>query len=293
MTTAKQTLSYNSSNSASGLTQLVTWAGGKKNELKHILPNVPAYNRYFEPFVGGGSVFMGINATEYYVNDFCPDLISLYTDISTSNTKFFMYLKSIDKAMKNAGDFFIMNKEELSELYSQYYCRMLDENNYDWSFAKLLSNIVGKVSSKGAKRNSDLRNHFFNILKEQGLDEEIIRMDMTLDLWGWMRTIDLLLAMANESSKEETSEAPKEEKSPLSKAMEAKMKKTRKRHHYIEIKQYSTDKKYIRSWKSISEAAKELNLNHSSISKCLNGTYKTAEGYIWEGIEADTLETAA
>ena len=41
----------NSSNAASGLKQIVIWPGGKKNELKYILPNLPSYDRFFEPFV--------------------------------------------------------------------------------------------------------------------------------------------------------------------------------------------------------------------------------------------------
>lgn len=166
------------------------------------------------------------------------------------------------------------------------------ENNYDWSFAKRLSDIVESVSSKGIKRNSDLRNHFFNFIKEQGFDEDILRMDMTLDLWGWMKTIDLLLSKAVDVSKDDVSVSPTKERH-VAKAVESKLKKTRKRHQYIEIKQYTTDRTFVKSWKSIGEAAKELNLNHASISKCLSGTYKTTGGYIWEGIEANTLETAA
>lgn len=154
MTLAKQTLSYNSSNSASGLAQMVTWAGGKKNELKYILPNVPAYDRYFEPFVGGGSVFMGINAKEYYVNDLCSELISLYTDIATSNSEFFKYLEVLDKAMKNAGDFFNSTKEELTEIYAKYFCEILDDeemkvvvNSWCASHSSEIDTILGELST--------------------------------------------------------------------------------------------------------------------------------------------------
>ena len=166
------------------------------------------------------------------------------------------------------------------------------EHNYDWAFAKQLSDIVGSISSKGTKRNSELHNLFFNFIKEQGLDEEILKMDMTLDIWGWMKTIDLLLSKAVDVSKDDISKTPTKER-PAANAVESKLKMTRKRHQYVEIKQYTTDKTFIKSWKSIGEAAKELNLNHASISKCLSGTYKTTGGFIWEGIEAETLETAA
>ena len=33
---------FNKINAASGLSAIVTWPGGKKNELKYIIPNVPS-----------------------------------------------------------------------------------------------------------------------------------------------------------------------------------------------------------------------------------------------------------
>ena len=39
------------------LSPIVKWAGGKEQELKYILPNVPdSFVRFIEPFVGGGAV---------------------------------------------------------------------------------------------------------------------------------------------------------------------------------------------------------------------------------------------
>jgi DNA adenine methylase len=33
---------------------IVKWSGGKTDELKNILPHIPAnFNKYIEPFVGG------------------------------------------------------------------------------------------------------------------------------------------------------------------------------------------------------------------------------------------------
>ena len=43
------------------LTPFIKWAGGKEQELIHIIPNMPKnYNRYLEPFVGGGAVYFSI-----------------------------------------------------------------------------------------------------------------------------------------------------------------------------------------------------------------------------------------
>jgi DNA adenine methylase len=39
----------------------VKWAGGKRQLLSEIQQNMPkSYNRYFEPFIGGGAVFFEI-----------------------------------------------------------------------------------------------------------------------------------------------------------------------------------------------------------------------------------------
>ncbi len=46
---------------------LLKWAGGKEKELKYILPAIPEFRRYFEPFVGGGAVYAAVDAAEYYI----------------------------------------------------------------------------------------------------------------------------------------------------------------------------------------------------------------------------------
>ena len=50
------------------LSPIVKWAGGKEQELKYILPNMPSvFSRFIEPFVGGGAVLFDVLA---FVNKF-------------------------------------------------------------------------------------------------------------------------------------------------------------------------------------------------------------------------------
>ncbi|WP_225879684.1 DNA adenine methylase [Abyssogena phaseoliformis symbiont] len=62
------------------LSPLVKWAGGKTRELRYIHPNIPKkFNRYFEPFLGGGALYFSIDGdVEKIVNDFSHELVSLY-----------------------------------------------------------------------------------------------------------------------------------------------------------------------------------------------------------------------
>ncbi len=106
-------------NAPTGLQPIVKWPGGKEKELKHILPNAPMFKRFFEPFVGGGSVFMAIRAKEYFINDFSSELISLYRNISNTDAEFFHYSEMMDASWVKALDFFDAN-DILVETYLKY-----------------------------------------------------------------------------------------------------------------------------------------------------------------------------
>lgn len=54
------------------------WAGGKQRLLPHLLSMLPAGRRLVEPFVGGGSVFLGSTYPSYLLSDANADLVSVY-----------------------------------------------------------------------------------------------------------------------------------------------------------------------------------------------------------------------
>lgn len=125
-------------NISSGLSPIVKWPGGKEKELKYIIPNVPKFKRFFEPFVGGGSVFMGILASEYHINDFSSELIEVYNNIATSNKDFFCYAEEMDKSWENAVKFFT-SSSELVDTYIGYHKEQIGKNElkaYIHSFCK-------------------------------------------------------------------------------------------------------------------------------------------------------------
>jgi DNA adenine methylase len=65
-------------------TPILKWAGGKRQMLDKILDRIPTesqYNRYFEPFVGGGAVFFELEPTEAYISDVNERLINFYTQV--------------------------------------------------------------------------------------------------------------------------------------------------------------------------------------------------------------------
>lgn len=60
----------------------VKWAGGKRQLLPEILKLVPkSYNRYFEPFLGGGSTLFSIQPEKAFVSDTNMQLMNVYSQI--------------------------------------------------------------------------------------------------------------------------------------------------------------------------------------------------------------------
>ena len=104
---------------ASELQPILKWPGGKESELKYILPNTPRFDRFFEPFVGGGSVFMGINAREYFINDFSAELIELYNNIAHGDDLFFACAEAIDASWLRVSHFCNAHPELLG-FYTDY-----------------------------------------------------------------------------------------------------------------------------------------------------------------------------
>jgi len=78
----------------------VKWPGGKEKELHHILPNLPAkINRYIEPFVGSGAVYLSIDRKKVknlIINDLSEELIDLYTMVYEHDNEFFGILAEIN-----------------------------------------------------------------------------------------------------------------------------------------------------------------------------------------------------
>ena len=59
---------------------IVKWVGGKRQLMFELLKNMPeTYNRYFEPFIGGGALFFELQPQNGYISDMNEELINLYS----------------------------------------------------------------------------------------------------------------------------------------------------------------------------------------------------------------------
>jgi DNA adenine methylase len=84
------------------ISPFVKWAGGKRQLLEEINKRMPKnYNRYFEPFVGGGAVLFDLQPEDAIINDINKALINAYRQIKQSPIEL---IKAIDELDCNIPD---------------------------------------------------------------------------------------------------------------------------------------------------------------------------------------------
>lgn len=99
------------------LAPFIKWAGGKEQELKHILPLVPPFDAYYEPFVGGGAVFFSVQARRAFINDKSPELVNLYRVIARQDEAFFLTLDTLAQGWQEISQLVDSQAAELLALY--------------------------------------------------------------------------------------------------------------------------------------------------------------------------------
>jgi DNA adenine methylase len=94
---------------------VLKWAGGKSGLLPQLLPLFPKnFDRYFEPFMGGGAVFFSLGFTgKSYLNDLNSELIDLYETVRDKPTQLMRELDTL--AQKYSEEFYYQLRAEYPE----------------------------------------------------------------------------------------------------------------------------------------------------------------------------------
>lgn len=117
----------------------IKWAGGKTQLLPHLLERIPRkYDRYFEPFIGGGALFFKVTPSKGYISDINPELINAYQIIKSDvesliedlkkhiyDKDYYYELRNVDRttefknwsSVKKASRLIALNKSCFNGLY--------------------------------------------------------------------------------------------------------------------------------------------------------------------------------
>ena len=118
---------------------IVKWVGGKRQLMFELIKNMPkSYNRYFEPFIGGGALFFELQPQNGYISDMNEELINLYTVVKDDvykliddlnkhkvSKEYFLKIRNLDRTekynslsdVKKASRFIYLNRTCFNGMY--------------------------------------------------------------------------------------------------------------------------------------------------------------------------------
>jgi len=104
------------------------YVGDKYKLLKEIKPYFPIkIDNFFEPFVGGGSVFLNVKANNYYLNDIDKNVYNLHLFLKSQmeNKDFFNQVLEVAKKYNLSRSFYedIVSKDLKKEYKKTYYSK--------------------------------------------------------------------------------------------------------------------------------------------------------------------------
>lgn len=104
------------------LKPFVKWVGGKTQIVKILIKLIEEefaeYNRYIEPFIGGGALLLKLKPTTFIINDKNVELINLYKIVKNYPNELITFLK--EHQINNSREYF-------------YEIRSLDRNDDYWN----------------------------------------------------------------------------------------------------------------------------------------------------------------
>lgn len=96
---------------------IIKWPGGKSSEIKYIKDLIPKYDRYIEPFFGGGAVYFYLSPNKAIINDVSNTLIDFYKLIQAQDKNLYDLLVTYNNSFQNLLAICENYKDEIVKTY--------------------------------------------------------------------------------------------------------------------------------------------------------------------------------
>lgn len=105
---------------------IIKWPGGKSGEIKNFEHLIPEYDRYIEPFFGGGALFFHLSPRKALVNDISKSLVDYYELIKNQDNQLYRLLINYDESFFALLSFCNKYYDDIFKIYIK-----IKEKNYE------------------------------------------------------------------------------------------------------------------------------------------------------------------
>lgn len=153
---------------------IIKWPGGKSREIDKIERLIPTYDRYIEPFFGGGALFFHLSPKAAVINDISESLMQYYSLIKAQDKLLYELLMCYSNSFNNLVSACGKETPELLHLFFQLKEGVLSNEELSQRLHDLIISLSEKINS-GFTENLLLDKNEFDSHLHQMIEDKFIR----------------------------------------------------------------------------------------------------------------------
>ncbi len=122
---------------------IIKWPGGKSGEISKIESLIPSFDRYVEPFFGGGALFFYLKPQKAAINDISKSLMQFYELIKAQDADLYAYLLCYNSSFQRLQQICHEKYDRILYIFSKAEENCLNKDDVKSLSSILVSEIVG------------------------------------------------------------------------------------------------------------------------------------------------------
>ncbi len=128
----------------------IKWPGGKSGEIGRFEYLIPEYDRYIEPFAGGGALYFHLNPEKALLNDTSEDLMRLYELVKEQDAELHRILNLYCRSFGTLREICSRKQKQLIDLFRLY--EFADTQGMDLKELKIHHVLTRTIAVSGLRQ---------------------------------------------------------------------------------------------------------------------------------------------
>lgn len=150
---------------------LIKWPGGKSGEINKFEKLIPKFDRYIEPFFGGGALFFHLKPQIAMINDISKSLMDYYSLIKKQDKELRDLLLCYENSFSNLLKICNNNYEYIFKLYSDLLEDRLDKAELQKQLSDFTYSLSDKINSGFTEKLLLNNESFFEHINKMVVDK--------------------------------------------------------------------------------------------------------------------------
>lgn len=131
---------------------LIKWPGGKSREIPKIEGLFPEYDRYIEPFFGGGAVFFHLRPQRAVINDISESLMSYYSLVKSQDKQLQELLLCYYNSFGHLMSLCDRNYDTIFGLYQKVQSKQIEKRELECLLVQMSASFLNEIQREWGER---------------------------------------------------------------------------------------------------------------------------------------------